>query len=221
MSYSHIPKIIWQTHEWEYKNLSYDYKMATLTWQNLNPDWQYRYVSSKEREKHIKEYDPKLFDYYQRCSGITQADIWKQVILYLYGGAYSDLDSFCNMPLNHMISFFKIQKTFICVPLMPNNMCITGSFAACPKNDISKKIINNVFIEKINMFNLENNIFIGWENISNEIIKWKDFIDFSFFGVFHGEHMNGNFKYNPNFEVHLENDTIKYSDLAKHNSWIF
>jgi hypothetical protein len=217
-----IPKLIWQTHQSEYKDLSYDYQMATKTWQNLNPSWAYKYTSAKQRARHIKQFDSGILQYYNKCSGVTQADMWKLCILYLYGGVYSDLDSLCTRSLTEMIINSNIKKSFVCIPKIGNNMVMTGSYAAAPKAKICKEIIYDLFIPKIKKYNSgDDKIFIGWENISKEFIKRESEIDFLFNAVNHGGHAGGTYKYSSDFDVYENNRPIKYTEIAKKNNWDF
>jgi len=214
-----IPKIIWQTHEWEYQDLPYDYAMASLTWQNLNPDWEYRYVSAKDRVSHILEYDKDLLNFYEKCDGVTQADVWRYVVLYLYGGVYSDMDSMCKMSLTSMTDSLKIGKDLICVPMYDDGILTTGSYASVKELDIFKNLISTLFVEDQYYHLYGEKFFVGWEKISKFILEYKDRISFDFFGVIHGSHLAGQFNYSPDFNVRVNNKDIPYLDLAKKNNW--
>lgn len=109
-----IPKIIWQTHEAEYDDLKPFQKSITNTWKNLNPDWEYRYVSKKIRDKYVKEFDDFLYSCYLELSGVNQADLFKMLIIYKYGGFYADMDSVCSMPLNNVLSRLTEGKEIVC-----------------------------------------------------------------------------------------------------------
>jgi hypothetical protein len=214
-----IPRIIWQTHEWEYQDLPYDYAMSSLTWQNINPDWEYRYVSAKDRISHIIEYDKNLLNFYQKCNKVTQSDIWRYVVLYLYGGVYSDMDSLCKMSLTNMIESLKIKKELICVPIFKDSSLVTGSYASVKKINIFKNLISTLFVEDKDYYRYGKEMHIGWEKISNFILQHKDQISFEFIGVIHGGHLENQYKYSRDFNVLVNNKHISYLDLAKTNNW--
>lgn len=220
MKINKIPKIIWQTHEWEEAEIPYDYKMASLTWKNLNPEWEYRYVSAEKRREQVKDYDQNILNFYDKCSGISQSDIWRYIVLYQYGGVYSDMDSMCSMSLNNMLTHFPISKDVVCVP-MSENFLITGTYAAKAKSNIFKYVIEEISYGDKILFDYGKDFHIGWENIAPAILKNKEYIDFLFLGVFHGGHLGGEFKYSSDFDVRINNNFYKYSDLAITNNWIY
>ena len=112
-----IPKIIWQTHNYEYEDLPIHFKKVAQTWKNLNPDWEYRYVSHNQREEIVKKY-PLLWEYYPTQDGVCQADIWRYLVTYEYGGVYADMDSVCTKPLTYELDNLKDSEIFICPPYM-------------------------------------------------------------------------------------------------------
>jgi hypothetical protein len=113
-----IPRIIWQTHKWEYEDLPYPFKEHSLGWQKMNPDWEYRYVSDSMALDMIKEYSKEwgedLVEIYERI--ITdesfypgnggphahRADLWRYLTIYKYGGIYTDMDTECYKPLSKL-----------------------------------------------------------------------------------------------------------------------
>lgn len=110
-----IPKIIWQTHNYEYDELPDYYKKIAQTWKNFNPDWEYRYVSHTEREEIIKKY-PVLWEYYPTQDGVCQADIWRYVVTYEYGGVYADMDSVCTQSISYLLNTLDDAEFFVCPP---------------------------------------------------------------------------------------------------------
>jgi len=215
-----IPKIIWQTYEVDYDDLQNDYKMASLTWQNLNPDWDYRYINAKERREQVKKYDKDILKFYDKCNSISQSDIWRFIVLYQYGGVYSDMDSLCSMSIEHMISHFSISKEVVCVP-MSGEFLITGTFAAKKKSYVFKNVIEEIAYGKNVFLSFGPVAHIGWDIISSSILKNKELIDFLFVGVFHGSHAGGEYKYSSDFSVRINDSFIPYSVLAKRNNWIY
>lgn len=226
-----IPKIIWQTHEWEYEDLSYDFKMASLTWKNLNPDWDHRYVSKKDRVKHIEEYDKSLLKFYNSCDGITQSDIWRYVVLYLYGGVYVDMDTLACGKLNETVIEFDKSKNFFCMPQFyvdGKKSVVTGAHAAAAKSDICNKLIRDICLAKNDKAFSEDWIFeeheerlrLGWNMISECILKYEDSIGFNFTDRVVRHYPSGKaFEYNPDIQVFFENHWFSYKDLSELNNW--
>jgi mannosyltransferase OCH1-like enzyme len=98
-----VPKIIWQTHNYLYEELPAHLKQVTRTWINLNPTWEYRYVNHLDRAKFVKKEDPVLYSNYDKLEPMHQADIWRYLVTYKYGGAYADMDSVCKIPLDYVL----------------------------------------------------------------------------------------------------------------------
>jgi hypothetical protein len=229
-----IPKIIWQTHEWEYEDLPYDFKMASLTWKNLNPDWEYRYVSKKDREQYIKDYDQSFVRFYNSCDGISQSDIWRYVVLYVYGGVYVDMDTHACGKLNEVVSTFDESKDFFCMPAFYNDgkkVVVTGTHAATEKSETCNNIIVDICLakdEKAIGAGWANWIFgddeeklnLGWSLISPCILKHEDKIGFNFTEKFVKHTPYGTvFEYIPDLQVFFDNTWYSYDYLSKLNNW--
>lgn len=99
-----IEKIIWQTHNYEYKDIPEHAKKCMLSWKMANPDWEHRYVDHNEREDFIKEKYPELYNFYKIKIPIFQSDIWRIAVVYEFGGVYVDMDSWCRKPLSYMLN---------------------------------------------------------------------------------------------------------------------
>lgn len=106
-----IPKVIWQTHEWEFEDLPYPYRMNALTWIIENPRFKYKYTSAAGRRVHIEMLEPSmLYIYDSILDNRYKADIWRYTVLKHYGGIYADMDSIC---LNDLIKLNLNSKFLI------------------------------------------------------------------------------------------------------------
>jgi mannosyltransferase OCH1-like enzyme len=108
-----VPKIIWQTHNYFYEELPEYLKKVTRTWINLNPTWEYKYVNHIDRAEFVKTEDPILYTHYDKLAPIVQADIWRYLVTYKYGGAYADMDSVCKVPLDYMLDTLKCDHDLL------------------------------------------------------------------------------------------------------------
>ena len=89
-----IPKIVWQTHECEYNELPELYRSNSQTWINGFSDWKYVYHTRNDRYSFVKKYFPEYIKIYSHIiPGIYQADFWRYLVLYKFGGLYADMDS--------------------------------------------------------------------------------------------------------------------------------
>ena len=98
-----IAKIIWQTNFTNQVSLPVyiNYLFNRL----MSLSYEYRYVSTEEREEFLREYAPKeVFEAYsQLTDGASQADLWRMFVLNYYGGIYMDIDAHLVWPLAYMI----------------------------------------------------------------------------------------------------------------------
>ena len=138
-----IPKIIWQTYEVEYEKLPKYIKDCTETYQINNPDWEYRYMSEEQRSNFVlQEYGSEWHQIYKDFPyNIMRADLWRYLIIYKYGGLYTDIDSVCKISLNHLITdnykmivFFEDDLSYFS----------QGTFAAEPKSEIINSVLQSI-----------------------------------------------------------------------------
>lgn len=101
-----IPKKIWQTSAFEYQELPYYLKVMTETWKDLNPDYEYEYVSDKDcKQMLLKDYGSEYVDLYNSIKiGFVRADFWRYLTLKKHGGFYADIDTYCLKGLSSWIS---------------------------------------------------------------------------------------------------------------------
>ena len=145
-----IPKIIWQTYEVSFDELPQYIKDCAQTWKDNNPEWEYRYVDAKERDKFVlNNFDQEWYNIFTKLPyGVLKADIWRYMIMYIYGGVYADLDTLCKGPIevwlkNDMNSTFFIDHN--------NEHFCQFILSSVPKNIIYMEIlelIKNKFNDK-------------------------------------------------------------------------
>jgi mannosyltransferase OCH1-like enzyme len=182
-----IPKIIWQTYELEHKNLPKKAKNFSSSWQHLNPDWDYVYVSEKNRLNFVKEYfGEEWYTIYKSYKiNVMRADLWRYMCLYIKGGLYSDLDIVCKKPIE---SWLNLDTGFM-FSEEPNNPGYTQMiFASEPKNVFLKNILDAIK-EQYYKKNIYSNLIdaeskeVGYIVFTNSILKTinsgeKNFIAF-------------------------------------------
>jgi len=152
-----IPKIIWQTYETSYDKLPDTIKNFTKTWIDLNPEWSYKYMNADERENFVlenfgKEWHNIFINY---PFNILRSDLWRYMVVYIYGGIYIDIDTICKKPIDNWID----RNLGLLVSLETDEPLIAQYiFAAEPKNKIikhtlnlikNKSLTNNKYISKV------------------------------------------------------------------------
>lgn len=138
-----IPKIIWQTYKTKYDELPYDAKICSETWKKLNPEYEYRYMSDDEIYNFVKDkYGEKMLNLMKSFKvNVMKADLWRYLIIYEYGGLYTDIDTICQVPINKWLNADNNKMV-----VAPENDLhyAQWTFAAEPKSPIVKNIIDLV-----------------------------------------------------------------------------
>lgn len=118
-----IPRIIWQTHEWEEKDIPAIWLKHAKTWKENNPEFEYHYFDKNMREDYVKNSSLDMYQYYhpQKLKGyrpltpyyigMYQSDIWRYCLLYENGGIYADMDSACESGIYNVI--YNTKKDFL------------------------------------------------------------------------------------------------------------
>jgi hypothetical protein len=231
-----IPKIIWQTHEWEYNDLPDNFKKAAMTWQNLNPTWEYRYVDASQRAKQVEAFSEELYVYYPIMNKPTQADIWRYIVVYENGGAYADMDSVCSTPLDFILNSVPEDIELAGPGPDHNNIIYNANFFAVKNSYLLKQTLENIVNENrgIDLYSI---IFASRSNggmsisdaatfqLHNGISQYTSTLEANMDRVwpnYNGFIHTGSIKeedWHPNYEVNYYGKPQNYLDLAKENSW--
>jgi mannosyltransferase OCH1-like enzyme len=135
-----IPKILWQTN---YTNqVTLPVKATWLCNRLLSKDFEYLFHTTEMREAFVESHFPgEVSSLYKRLTiGASQADLWRLLALYKYGGVYLDIDAHLVWPLNRIISGEKPE-----VFLRYKNGSATNYFiASFPGNPTIKALIDEV-----------------------------------------------------------------------------
>lgn len=122
-----IPKIIWQTHEYEYDGLPDTWLRNSNSWKEMNPGYDYRYISARARKKMMAEFG-YLAEYEKLKNPRQKSELWRYITLLKYGGFYVDMDSICLSPLN-----FDHNENFLVQDKGPGNEFYFNGYFACEK----------------------------------------------------------------------------------------
>jgi mannosyltransferase OCH1-like enzyme len=137
-----IPKIIWQTYKTSYDDLPGYAKEAAQTWQEMNPDYEYRYMTDEEVYAFVLEhFGQDVVDLMKSFKvPVMRADLWRYLVVYIYGGIYADLDTLCQAPAEEWI------PANAKMVIAPENGVHYAQwcFAATPKHPAIKSIIDLV-----------------------------------------------------------------------------
>ena len=178
-----IPKVIYQTHEYEHKDLPGFMKDQSDTWISLNEEYKYVYYNKDERRDYIKQYLPEIIDAYDNISNHFKADIWRYLILYNNGGFYADMDSICISPIDdflhneyisHEVVAFNIISPAPHGSMSTKTEYVNNCNFGCVKGS---KIIKNV-LEKTIEISINSPEMLGPGIYSDILVENKDFVLF-------------------------------------------
>jgi hypothetical protein len=234
--YDVLPKIIWQTHEWDYKDLPDNFKKSSMTWKNLNPTWEYRYVNAEERAKQVERFSPELYKYYPFMSKVAQADMWRYIAVYEHGGFYADMDSACSSPLDFIVSRVPKNAEFISTQLYHNKRMNNANFGALVKNNICVKEIVESTLRRYTNVTLRDVVDMAKEGVSVEeaikyhlfkdplipyysiLAEFPDLVWAHYYGAIHDDELKKP-TWEPDYIVDYYGKEIPYLDLVKENNW--
>jgi mannosyltransferase OCH1-like enzyme len=161
-----IPKKIFQTHEYRYEDLPEHYKQTSLSWQNLNPGWEYVYHDKDQRSKYIIENKPELYELYKSVKGAHKADIWRYLIVSLEGGVYADMDSFCITPMDYILEGLSDHIDLVSTKTEAKEHTNNANFAGVKGSKILKQCLEDIAEAQ----------FVG-QNMPNQFIIHQCFSD--------------------------------------------
>jgi len=231
-----IPKIIWQTHEWDYKDLPINFRRATMTWRNLNPSWEYRYVSSAERAKQVRAYSEEAYLFYSFTDKVTQADLWRYIVLLKNGGVYADMDSVCSTPLDYVLKSAPLppQTRFIATGLDENGRINNANFACIKDSEVLEQLLLKVLEQyrTINIISILSLMSSGQSfeeainyqlatgpDLYSEVVLNSNYVWFGYTGAVHTRDIKDNTDYMPIQIVDYYGERKSYLKLAEEHDW--
>ena len=100
-----IPKIIHQV--WEGRTepkMPTRLRILARTWQEQNPDWEYHLWNGEEMDELVEKHFPDILSMYRSFPyNVQRWDTIRYMILYVYGGLYTDLDTECFRPIDPLL----------------------------------------------------------------------------------------------------------------------
>lgn len=231
-----IPKIVWQTHEWEYENLPPNFKSASLTWKNLNPEWEYRYVDAAERAKQVESFDSTFYLFYRHMDKTSQADLWRYITVYQNGGVYSDMDSICSKPLDYTLRKIKQNTEILVTPIGDDGVVNNSNFGAKKESTILGDILDQIYVlpQKVSLTSvlnmvdrdftlveaIQHQIKLHPKDFSSVVLNNKEITSFEYVGPIHTSDIkNLDYRVPESFVVDFYGEPKLYIDLAAEHGW--
>lgn len=162
-----IEKNIFQI--WKTQKLPYYLKTFAHSWKKQK-DFSYFLHTDESMDKFVNTHYPQIVEAYNKLRIVEKTDLFRLMLVYEYGGLYSDLDTTCNRDLNNLWAEFPDADFIVGVEAdtTPEVQQKTGlprlyqlcnwTFAAQKGHPILKKIIDQIIInihEKQELLTLE------------------------------------------------------------------
>jgi mannosyltransferase OCH1-like enzyme len=138
-----IPNILWQTYK-SMKQLPTQAIQCIATWKHMNPDYEYRFMDDAQMDQFVqKEMGEPWFTMYKDMPiPVMKADLWRIMVLYVYGGVYTDIDTKCFVPIRQWAHIG--DRSFIIGYESDNFHFCNWTIAAAPKHPILKSILDAI-----------------------------------------------------------------------------
>jgi mannosyltransferase OCH1-like enzyme len=141
-----IPKNIYQT--WDTKELTPYFYNNVSKWEVVNPEYQYKLFDINEVTEVVSLFGPRYINVFNRfIPSAFKCDLWRYIMLFLYGGVATDLDM---IPVNNIDSFIREQDFMVTVIDLNlkesegfHNLS-NGFLAIVPRHPIMFRCINRI-----------------------------------------------------------------------------
>jgi len=229
-----IPKTIWQTHEWEYEDLPVNFKRASMTWKNLNPTWEYRYISAAERAQQVRDYSEEAYLFYSFTNKVTQADLWRYIVLLKNGGVYADMDSVCSSPLDYAFKEVPPNTQFIATSLNESKKVNNANFGCVKNSGVLEELLVKI-LEQYRTINIArvlstishgqsfeeaiNCLLFTGPDLYSSIVLDSYHVWFDYTGAVHTRDIKDEPDYMPKQIVDYYGDRKSYLRLVQEHGW--
>lgn len=216
-----IPKIIFQTHDLDYKDLPEFMRELMNTWVNLNPGYKHVYMNSIERRKYIEDNYPILLELFDVVPVQHKADLWRYCIVYDNGGVYADTDSVCIQSIDNAVKQMTTNQEMICSEKWHGTIN-NANFAAIKNSTVLSEVlkkITNFCIESKGNFgpNADGAYSIGPRFFSETILdnKHKSLFIMNDFSIHGGRAKQDSSRIRNTFYVKYFDQTVDYKKFFK------
>ena len=231
---SGVSKIIWQTHEPKYEDLPENFKKVAMTWKNLNPGWDYRYVDATSRADQVRSYSEELYLFYKAMDLVSQADLWRYIVVFQNGGFYADMDSTCIMPLDYVLTKVPDDLEFVSTNRNHADGINNANFGARKNSLILSELLDSIMTSYylITLFSIlqlkeEMSVLEAFQyqlalgpHIYSSTLElfldriWSEYDE----GVIHSKEIK-ELRWNPGHMVNYYGERVSYTELVQRNGW--
>lgn len=133
-----IPKILWQTTQYDVKDLPYYLVNGYID------GYEHHVYDDKKCEEFISHSFPYALAAFHTLQGAHRADLWRYCILYHHGGVYLDIKTVLRAPLSEIFPTYKDKFTWYVVLCTSGTCVYNGIIASPPRNPVFLELINHI-----------------------------------------------------------------------------
>ena len=140
----HIPRIVHVTYK-SREELPEEWKYSLKQWQEMNPDWEVRFWSDQDIEIFVHEQFPEMEAMHKSYKYMIQrVDSVRYMILYHFGGVYSDMDIYPATALDKLLQQWEEGNKNVLLAETFNMGTTNALMAAAPESKFMKCVIDNL-----------------------------------------------------------------------------
>ena len=138
-----IPKIIWQTYK-SSSQLPMEALQCISSWKKNNPEYEYRFMDDSQMLQFVeKEFsEPYISMFHSMPIPVMKADVWRIMVLYIYGGIYTDIDTKCLISIKNWENIN--NHSFIIGYESDDLHFCNWTMASSPRHPILKSILDQM-----------------------------------------------------------------------------
>jgi mannosyltransferase OCH1-like enzyme len=146
---------IWLSNKDQYTDveLPQKYNKYVQTWQKHNPDFELLFWSGDKIFQLVKQYFPQYVDFYKNLPLISKCDFGRFVIVYIYGGIYTDVDFICKKNLSDIIqgeNYFVLEPEKHSLNVNGARLVANGFFGSVSYSKLLSDWISQMVLNKSN-----------------------------------------------------------------------
>ena len=140
----HIPRIVHVTYK-SREELPTEWQESLKQWETVHPDWEVRFWSDADIEAFVHEQFPQVEELHKSYKYMIQrVDSVRYMILYHFGGVYSDMDIYPATALDNLLAQWEDAGKSVLLAETSNQGVTNAFMASAPRTSFMQCVIENL-----------------------------------------------------------------------------